>query len=212
MPSFAELKQKAVKAKDATVTSVQNTKDRHTSVPLKKTNWNPYDGNGPPPPPAPRINSWNKPPKPEPPKLPPPPIRRDTSSSTNSSSPQPHSVSPLLSRSPVPPSRGPPIINRATRPPGPASIVPSPNSASPSRTPSVNSVRPPSLPSRAPSLQPSLPSRTPSSSSYRQAHVPEPEPQIDWANLTQKDKDVFFSWLDEFFERSYGIAPTGKHR
>ncbi|KAJ3789416.1 hypothetical protein GGU10DRAFT_372226 [Lentinula aff. detonsa] len=225
MPSFAELKQKAVKAKDATVSSVQNTKDRHTSVPLKKTNWNPYDGNGPPPPPAPRTNSWTKPPKPEPPKLP-PPIRRDTSNSSNSPgfsrSPQPPSISPSPSPSPSPalPSRGPPVINRATRPPGSAgftaatanSPIPSLRSIVPTSTPSASSK---SLPSRAPSLPPrtpSLPSRTPSSTSYHKMPVePELDSRIDWANLSPEDKHVFFSWLDEFFERSYGIVASGSH-
>ncbi len=32
------------------------------------------------------------------------------------------------------------------------------------------------------------------------------EPELDWRNLSQQDKEVFFSWLDEFFEHSYGIA------
>lgn len=30
------------------------------------------------------------------------------------------------------------------------------------------------------------------------------EPVIDWANLSVKDKQVFFSWLDEFFARHSG--------
>ncbi|KAJ3830448.1 hypothetical protein F5880DRAFT_781090 [Lentinula raphanica] len=219
----AELKQKAVKAKDATVTSVQNTRDRHTSVPLKKTNWNPYDGSGPPPPPAPRTNSWTKPPKPEPPTLP-PPIRRDTSNSSEPSrSPRTPSTSPSPSpsASPALPSRGgPPVVNRATRPPRPAGRVPSsslsptnpsPRPVMPPRTPSGGNPpslpsRTPSLPPRTPSLPPSLPSRTPSSSSYQKTSVKEEsESEIDWANLSPDDKRVFFSWLDEFFERSYGI-------
>ncbi|KAG2338973.1 hypothetical protein BDR05DRAFT_968610 [Suillus weaverae] len=29
---------------------------------------------------------------------------------------------------------------------------------------------------------------------------------IDWANLSQEDKDEFFSWLDEFFSRYLDIA------
>lgn len=29
----------------------------------------------------------------------------------------------------------------------------------------------------------------------------EEEPEIDWTNLTYEDKQVFFSWLDEFFAR-----------
>jgi hypothetical protein len=28
---------------------------------------------------------------------------------------------------------------------------------------------------------------------------------IDWANLTTEDKEVFFSWLDEFFARYFNL-------
>jgi hypothetical protein len=31
------------------------------------------------------------------------------------------------------------------------------------------------------------------------------EKKVDWGNLSGEDKEVFFGWLDEFFERSYGI-------
>lgn len=36
------------------------------------------------------------------------------------------------------------------------------------------------------------------------------EDHIDWANLSQEDKDEFFSWLDEFFSRylNIGLPPT----
>jgi hypothetical protein len=32
----------------------------------------------------------------------------------------------------------------------------------------------------------------------------EEQPVIDWANLSVEDKQVFFSWLDEFFARHSG--------
>ena len=34
----------------------------------------------------------------------------------------------------------------------------------------------------------------------------EQEPVIDWVNLSAEDKQVFFSWLDEFFARYSGNA------
>ena len=30
--------------------------------------------------------------------------------------------------------------------------------------------------------------------------------RIDWANLSPEDKEVFFSWLDEFFARYLKVA------
>jgi hypothetical protein len=33
----------------------------------------------------------------------------------------------------------------------------------------------------------------------------EKEMTIDWANLTTEDKEVFFSWLDEFFARYFNL-------
>ncbi|KAJ7583811.1 hypothetical protein C8J56DRAFT_193001 [Mycena floridula] len=44
MPSFAEIKDKAVKAKVVSINKIRNMKDRHiyTSVLMKKTNWDPY--------------------------------------------------------------------------------------------------------------------------------------------------------------------------
>lgn len=46
-------------------------------------------------------------------------------------------------------------------------------------------------------------------------YVREPESpldEIDWANLSQEDKEEFFSWLDEFFDRflnkSAGTSPA----
>jgi len=193
----AELKQKASKAKDATVTSVKNTKDRHTSVPLNNTNWNPYDGTGPRPPPPPRVNANSKP-KPQSTFLPPPVRGGSASPQLPSSSPSP--TPPLPGRS------GPPVINRSSRPPGPSGVSPKPSlkpsPALPTRTPSAT----PSLPARTPSATPSLPARTPPlpsrASSYQQPQ------QIDWTNLSPEDKQVFFNWLDEFFTKSYGITPS----
>ncbi|KAK0473615.1 hypothetical protein IW261DRAFT_1503760 [Armillaria novae-zelandiae] len=161
MPSFAELKEKAAKAKDASVTKIQNTRDRHSSVPLKKTNWDPYTKQPPPPPPAPR-----------------------TSISARPSISPPPSCSSISTPPPVPgQGAAPPPIKRSTRPPIPSAAMDSP------------SLSVPSLPPRgSPALSyPSTPA----------------EPEIDWANLSPDDKQVFFGWLDKFFERSYGIpAPS----
>ncbi|KAK0447373.1 uncharacterized protein EV420DRAFT_1568414 [Desarmillaria tabescens] len=159
MPSFAELKEKATKAKDASVTKIQNTRDRHSSVPMKKTNWDPYNKQPPPPPPAPRASISARP------SISPPPSRS--------------SISPP----PQAPGRGapPPPIKRSTRPP-----IHSASTGSPS------------------SSVPSLPPRGSPAPSNRSAST---EMEIDWANLSLEDKRVFFSWLDEFFERSYGIPP-----
>ncbi|SJL06578.1 uncharacterized protein ARMOST_09920 [Armillaria ostoyae] len=162
MPSFAELKEKATKAKDASVTKMQNTRDRHSSVPLKNTNWDPYNKQPPPPPPAPRASISTRP------SISPPPSR----SSISSPSPVPGRGAP------------PPPIKRSTRPP----------------------IRSASTDSRSPSV-PSLPPRGSPAPSYRDSTPAEPE--VDWSNLSPEDKQVFFGWLDEFFERSYGIpAPS----
>ncbi|KAF8438542.1 hypothetical protein L210DRAFT_3676697 [Boletus edulis BED1] len=42
MVNFAELKAKAEKAKDVSVTKMTNTRDRYTSVPSSKANWDPH--------------------------------------------------------------------------------------------------------------------------------------------------------------------------
>ncbi|KAK0200343.1 hypothetical protein DFS33DRAFT_145026 [Desarmillaria ectypa] len=133
--------------------------DRETSVPLKKTNWDPYNKQPPPPPPAPRTSISARP------SISPPPSRS--------------SISPPSQA----PGRGtpPPPIKRLTRPP----IHSTPTGSSSSSVPS-------------------LPPRGSPAPSYRSASA---EPEIDWSNLSPEDKQVFFRWLDEFFERSYGISP-----
>ncbi|KAF8883663.1 hypothetical protein CPB85DRAFT_393002 [Mucidula mucida] len=157
----AELKERASKVKDASVTKIQNTRDRHSSVPLKNTNWDPYSGKPPPPPPPARTSTSKRPTSLSPPPLAPPPQRAGSVVSSSSTS--------SLSSGPPPPP-----VKRATRPP-----ISSPGSAP----------------------GPPLPQRSMSSASYASQ-----EAELDWRNLSQQDKEVFFSWLDEFFERSYGIA------
>ncbi|KAJ7619474.1 hypothetical protein FB45DRAFT_930886 [Roridomyces roridus] len=186
MPSFAELRDKAGKAKDASVTKFQDTKDRHSSVPLKNTNWNPYDKNAAPPPPQapPRINSQSRPPPVKPP-LPPPPRR---AGAPVSPAPVP---SPSASPSPGP---GPPPIIRSTRPSMPST---GPLPPPPSRTAAAAR-----FPVRQPEPEPE-PERQRPTPPVRKAYVPA-EPQLDWTNLSQEDKEVFFAWLDEFFSRHLG--------
>ena len=50
-------------------------------------------------------------------------------------------------------------------------------------------------------------------SSTTAANASEPD-DIDWANLSAEDKEVFFSWLDEFFSRYLGreIGPARAQR
>ncbi|KAH0833964.1 hypothetical protein J3R83DRAFT_11181 [Lanmaoa asiatica] len=66
MVNFAELKAKAEKAKDASITKVTNTRDRYSSVPSSKANWDPNWKRGPPPPAtaSPRASTSGPPPPP----------------------------------------------------------------------------------------------------------------------------------------------------
>lgn len=66
-------------------------------------------------------------------------------------------------------------------------------------TPVRRDSRPESTSAYAP---PPPPSRV--SSGWKQRGVDNAE-KIDWANLSPEDKQVFFSWLDEFFERLLNI-------
>ncbi|KAG7091888.1 hypothetical protein E1B28_008289 [Marasmius oreades] len=201
MPSFTDLKSKAVKAKDASVSKIQNVKDHNTSVSMKKTNWNPYNGEGPRPPPPLRVA-----PKPDLPPFLPPPRRTSSNASTgsgasNSTGPPPiNRATRTMSSSPTPLSTGPPPIVRSTRP---SLSAQSSQSSYPT---------PPSLPARSSSSAisteksspPALPSRT---ASVQRDQIPE-EPTLNWAALSQDDKEAFFSWLDEFFEKFYGIKAS----
>ncbi len=136
--------------------------DKEISVPLKNTNWDPYNKQPPPPPPAPRASISTRP------SISPPPSR----SSISSPPPVPGQGAP------------PPPIKRSTRPPIRSATAGSPSSS-----------------------VPSLPPRGSPASSY---HSPPAEPEIDWTNLSPEDKQVFFGWLDEFFERSYGIPASSQ--
>ncbi|EGN94703.1 hypothetical protein SERLA73DRAFT_155464 [Serpula lacrymans var. lacrymans S7.3] len=167
MVDFAELKAKASKAKDAGVTKLSNTKDRYTSVPSSKTNWDPNWKAAPPPPPASRsTGSVTAAAAPRgPPPLPPP--QRPHLGAGGSSS------------------HGPPPVRRQNRP----DDAPSPS--------------PPPPPARAPVQHSYNPQ------SYAKTERTE---EIDWANLSSEDKDVFFAWLDEFFSRFLNITlpPRGQ--
>lgn len=165
---LSDLKQRASKAKDASVSKITHTRDHMKSQPSKKLDWD----KAPPPPPPPVVRPKNQ--------FAPPPSR--TSSAVSQSS------SPPVSSPPVPPPAipgRPPPVRRQTRP---------------------DSVSPP-IPSGPPPIPP-----TRSVSRIVSARVHEgpeeiEEDTIDWANLSQEDKDVFFSWLDEFFAR-FLSSPT----
>ncbi|KAG0696468.1 hypothetical protein DFH29DRAFT_767640, partial [Suillus ampliporus] len=150
----AELKQKAEKAKDASVTKMVNTRDRYSSVPSSQTNWDPNWKRAPPP--AQAGSAGNGPPS--------PPLRTrpDASGSMRSSV-----VSP------------PPPVAHGSRP----------DARSP---PSYSHIPPP-------------PTR-PKSTYTSQMGSTDQVDHIDWANLSQEDKDEFFGWLDEFFSRYFNIA------
>ncbi|KZT05275.1 uncharacterized protein LAESUDRAFT_702502 [Laetiporus sulphureus 93-53] len=118
-----------------------------------------------------------------------PPPSRSGSSSSSIPARSPSEVSPSPSnRSPLAPPPAPPR-------PGASAVVR--KTTRPSDT--------------SPSMPPPPPSRI--TSSYRTAsphHVGDGPDHIDWANLSPEDKEVFFSWLDEFFARylSTSVPPS----
>lgn len=83
MPSFAELRERAAKAKDASVSKLHNTRDKYTSTPSKNLSW---DANHKRPPPVPLAAGHTRntsrdtatPPPPPPPQRGPPLVRTDT--------------------------------------------------------------------------------------------------------------------------------------
>lgn len=128
---------------------VHTTRDKYSSTPTAKTNWDPYAKNKPPPPPS----------------------RAPESTASSRSS---------ISSAPPPPvhSRPPPPVSAANKPPVSTSTKPPP---------------------------PVRPSARPSFSSQPSTRSQDLEiDNIDWANLSEEDKQVFFSWLDEFFSRHLG--------
>ncbi|KAI0632811.1 hypothetical protein C8Q77DRAFT_1119858 [Trametes polyzona] len=225
MPTLAELKNKAAKVKDASISSLSNTKDRLSSQPSKNINWNAEIKSKPPPPPKPAF----KPPPPpsrtssvtsnvssnvsstsSKPPVPPVPLRKAFGSATPSLARSVSSVSQASSVSPSPPPRPPPrSINSHAAP-----------SASPSPPPSVSSGLPPgppppirreTRPDQPHPQPPSAPQPPPSRNlapppPIRRVQQDEADiDRIDWANLSPEDKQEFFSWLDEFFGRYLGV-------
>lgn len=82
-------------------------------------------------------------------------------------------------------------------------------------SPPVTQLPPPSLPQRGPPALPrgTRPNMRPSPPSVQESHAQDSPSakdidKIDWANLSPEDKAVFFSWLDEFFERLLKIKIT----
>ncbi|EIW56724.1 uncharacterized protein TRAVEDRAFT_151331 [Trametes versicolor FP-101664 SS1] len=211
MPTLAELRSRAVKVKDAGVSSLSNTKDRMSSQPSKNINWNADVKAKPPPPPAPLAKPVYKPP--------PPPSRTGSSASSApgivNKPPVPVrkfgvSANPTLARSisnvsqengvnPGPPPRPPP-----------RSFNSNASSVSPSPSPSISgglAPGPPPLIRRE--TRPDQPSPPPRSFAppppVRKAQSEEAGiNKIDWANLSPEDKQAFFGWLDEFFSRYLG--------
>ncbi|KAJ6476285.1 proline-rich protein [Mycena sanguinolenta] len=188
MPTFAELRDKAGKAKDATVKKTTDMKDRHTSVPLKSTNWDPYNKNPhPPPPPPPRANKHTKPTVQ--PSFPAPPQRGGSTAEPSAPSPGP-GPPPIVRPSAAP---GPPPIVRATRPSLPSSSSASTLPPPPVRAPVLSRFRQPEPEEEVPAATPPPP--------VRRVAARSAEKDIDWTNLSAEDKEVLFAWLDEFFSR-----------
>ncbi|KAF8811898.1 hypothetical protein BYT27DRAFT_7183362 [Phlegmacium glaucopus] len=191
MPSFADLKAKATSVTNAGAEKFQHVRDRNTSVPMAKTTWDPYSGE-PPPPPPPSRSLVNRNTKPLAPLLPPPSRTSSAASRSLSNS----SVASSASPAPPLPSRGPSSGPPPTPPRGkPAAPVP-PALPVIRSSPQLNP--PPIINSPPPivrSTRPDFNSRTvipkPASTSRKT--------EIDWSNLSPEDKDIFFSWLDEFF-------------
>ncbi|CAA7262125.1 unnamed protein product [Cyclocybe aegerita] len=187
MPSFAELKAKAANATSSGMERMQNMRDRNTSVPMAKTNWDPYSGNPPPRPPPPRslVNRNTKPQAP----LPPPPSRTASAATSSLSRASSTASTPPLPARGTPSPGAPPLLPSRSK--GPAPPAPPPRSTGPplpagAPPPPINrSTRPDALPRPAAPARPLAPAKT--------------QPKIDWANLSPEDKQVFFSWLDEFF-------------
>lgn len=213
-----ELRNKAAKMADAGTTKLTNTRDRMSSQPSKNINWNAEIKPKPPPPP--------KPPKPLP-----PPSRTSPSTSSNA----PSSSGTASGKPPAPPvplrragsSATPPVplsrsdsqlsyasSHSSTPPPPPARSVAAGPPAVPSGPPPA--IRRDTRPDAAKPTQSTglLPRITESR--------PEPEANIDrvdWAHLSPEDKEVFFSWLDEFFAHYFKkpvpprsiLAESAKH-
>jgi Wiskott-Aldrich syndrome protein len=119
-----------------------------------------------------------------------------------SASPESVSLSPPVP--PPPPSRSP---------------LPPANRISPSTPSDQGSPPPPAFnlstkPGASPALSftaptPAFSAPTPPRRSPAISHVqPTIEDDIDWANLSKEDKEVLFSWFDEFFTRLLGV-PVG---
>ncbi|KAL5520559.1 hypothetical protein ACEPAG_9783 [Sanghuangporus baumii] len=194
--NVATIKDKAVSAKNATATKIQNTRDKHTSTPMAKTRfadagYMPKASSPPPPPPPGARRSFNA----SRGSLEsagaeayghdstdrfaaPPPVVRTTKPSLNARSASPSSPPPSHRLSVF--ERAKAFNNSIHSPSSPAPPPPAP------RTPSQRWSQPASKPSQVPSTNDSA-----------DANVD--IDKIDWANLSPEDKETFFGWLDEFF-------------
>ncbi|KAI0337716.1 hypothetical protein BDW22DRAFT_859654 [Trametopsis cervina] len=165
MPSFAELKERANKAKNTSLTKLSDTRDKYSSRSSKDLDRDAMEA---------RRAAYTSPtaqaPKSPPPPPPPPPIHARTASVTRPSN---------LSAPPVSVSARPPVVRRDSRPDSTMSVK------------TTSPPPPPPPPARSISSIPRSPTQ---------------ENEIDWAHLSAKDKEVFFSWLDEFFSRQLNIT------
>ena len=170
------MKDRAVKAKDYTVTKATHTRDHMVSQPSKKINWDPNHRRPPPPPVVKPKNSDLY--------APPPSRTSSTASSTTKNTP----TSPSPPNVPVRPS----VPHRDSHP---ASVTPPPV-APPRihRETRPDSVSPPPPPIRSVAI------------TSRASTLSADDEKIDWANLSPEDKQVFFSWLDEFFAKHLNLS------
>lgn len=166
---------------------------------MAKTNWDPYSGQPPPPPPPPRslVNQRTKPVVAAAPSLLPPPSRSSSAGSpslsrTSAATPPPSSLRTGSGSGTSPPPPPPPRGKNAAPPAPPPRAVAPPSAAhssfpaSPAR---ADAGPPPIVKSTRPGFQPH----------NTQSNSGDNDAEIDWTNLAPRDKEVFFSWLDEYF-------------
>ncbi|KAI0684690.1 hypothetical protein BC835DRAFT_1536158 [Cytidiella melzeri] len=152
-PSFADIRDRATKARDTGLNKFSETRDKYSSRSSKDIDWS-ADPKSP--------SSASSPAH----------LPSHSRESCAASVPRPSSP-------PAPPRRAPPIIRNDSRPDRPTAYSPVP-----------------------PPIRTSAPARPPA-----QVHsAPVTSDKVDWANLSPPDKEVLFSWLDEFFERRLNIT------
>lgn len=108
-------------------------------------------------------------------------------------------------KSPPPPPPPPPIHARTASVTRPSNLSAPPVSVG-ARPPVVRRDSRPDSTMSVKATSPPPPPPPPARSISSIPRSPTQENEIDWAHLSAKDKEVFFSWLDEFFSRQLNIT------